>query len=190
MIHRNSILPLRALILCVSMAAIYSMTSICNCVGQEPKAELIMQLKDGEEPQPAEFSELEWLVGRWIGTGLGGDCEEVFLPAWNDSMIGTFRYARDGRLIFSEYFSLVKSQNGGLVLRLKHFHPDFTGWEEKSDFVEFPLIKLDGQTAYFGGITYRRVDDALTVWVAIKDRDGKVREERFEFRQVKSDGPK
>ena len=68
-------------------------------------------------------------------------------------MVGTFRMVKDGKLVFSEFFTLSK-QAGKIAIRLKHFGGEFKGWEEKDKFVEFPLIKVEGKTAWFGGLTY------------------------------------
>ncbi len=142
-----------------------------------------LQLDDNAKPATAKLEDFQWLVGRWVGTGLGGDCEETFSPIWNRTMVGTFRYAQDGQLVFSEYFSLVE-EDGGMVLKLRHFNPNFTGWEEKDKCVNFPLIKVENQTAHFGGLTYQRIDDdTLKVWVAMRNsNDNTMSETAFEFK--------
>lgn len=154
-------------------------------MAQSPHTQHTLKMDVGTTPLAADLAELNWLVGRWVGKGLGGECEEVFLPAWNDSMTGAFRYARDGKLVFSEFFTFAK-QDGGVVLKLKHFNPDFTGWEEKDHCVEFPLIKLEKNAAYFGGLTYQLTDDGvLNVWVAMRNQTTQtVNDAHFEFRRA------
>ncbi len=151
---------------------------------QTRQTEHTLGLDDGRTPLPAKLSELDWLVGRWVGTGLGGECEEVFLPPRNDLMTGAFRYARNGPLVFSEFFSFVQTE-GGVVLKLRHLHPDFTGWEDKDHSVTFPLVKLEKHAAYFGGLTYQLTDDGmLNVWVAMRNRNTQeIGEVPFEFRR-------
>lgn len=129
-----------------------------------------------------ELTKLDWLVGRWVGTGLGGECEEVFFPPWNDSMTGSFRFASEGKVVFSEFFSLVRTETG-MVLRLKHFHPDMKSWEEKDETTDFELIRVDEDAVWFDGLTYKLVDDnQLNVWVAMKNSaTGELSEASFVF---------
>ena len=35
------------------------------------------------------------------------------------------------------------------MLKVKHFNPDFSAWEERAEFVPFPLVKLEKNVAYF-----------------------------------------
>lgn len=59
----------------------------------------------------------------------------------------------------------------------KDSNADFSGWEEKSEFVSFPLVKLTANAVYFDGLTYRRDGpDRIKVYVAIEN-DGVVQEE-------------
>jgi uncharacterized protein YndB with AHSA1/START domain len=154
---------------------------------QSKFTEHTLKLDEGSSPAPAELRDFQWLVGRWVGEGLGGECEEVFLPAWNGTMVGTFRYAKEGKLVFSEYFSFTQS-DGGVVLKLKHFNPDLVGWEEKDGMVNFPLIRVENNAVYFGGLTYQLNDDGvLNVWVAMKNRSGDIGEAEFTFRSAPLD---
>lgn len=152
-------------------------------IAQSKYTEHTLQLDAGARPTSAKLEDLQWLVGRWVGTGLGGDCEETFMPIWKQTMVGTFRYVQDDRLVFSEFFSMVE-ENGGLVLKLRHFNPDFSSWEEKDKSTNFPLIKIENQTAYFGGLTYQRIDrETLKVWVAMRNSaDNSLSEVAFELK--------
>ena len=57
----------------------------------------------GSERPAARASELDWLAGQWRGVGLGGQCEESWLPAVGGVLIGTFRLADDGKPVFYEF---------------------------------------------------------------------------------------
>ncbi|MFN7290952.1 MAG: DUF6265 family protein [Pirellula sp.] len=124
---------------------------LCSGVyAQSKKTEHTLGIDNPTSEKPStsrhiDLSELDWLVGRWVGTGLGGECEEVFLPQWNGSMTGAFRFASEGKVVFSEFFSLIQ-QEDGTVLRLKHFHPDMKSWGEKDETTDFELIRFDKQT--------------------------------------------
>lgn len=163
----------------------------CTCIAtsvleaQTAFTEHTLRLDDGAKPATAEIEKFKFLVGRWVGTGLGGECEEVFLPVWNNTMTGSFRFSQDGKLVFSEYFSF-HTDDQGTALRLKHFHPDLVGWEDKDGMVKFPLIKVEENAAYFAGLTYKLVSrDELHVWVAMRNQpDGPAHDEAFVFKRV------
>jgi hypothetical protein len=72
-------------------------------------------------------------------------------------------------------------------MKLKHFHADLRGWEERDDSRRFPLVaKRDGRM-YFDGMTFERVGmDRVKIYLAIENRkDGTVREEIFEYSRAK-----
>jgi hypothetical protein len=137
----------------------------------EQKPTDVRALADGAASPIASIVSLSWLEGRWLGEGLGGKSEEVIAPALGGQMMGMFRQSSgEGELQFYEFYAFAEHE-GSLVLRLKHFNPDLTGWEEKDDRVLFPLVAIEGDAAYFDGITYRRTgDDTMTVAVNIGDR--------------------
>ena len=72
---------------------------------------------------------------------------------------------------------LLTVDDGTLSLKVKHFSADFTAWEEKTDFVEFRLVKIDDDALHFSGISfYRRGDDAMDAYIVMRNADG-IREE-------------
>jgi hypothetical protein len=70
-------------------------------------------------------------------------------------------------------------------MKLKHFNPDLTGWEDKETFITFRLLKVGLNEVYFGGLTFRRSVDRLQIFLAIRDKEGKVREEEFRMERVR-----
>ncbi|WP_113925323.1 DUF6265 family protein [Cognataquiflexum aquatile] len=138
-----------------------------------------------DKEQPAEkgsIQDLDWMAGYWTGSGLGGDCEELWLPAKDNGMVGTFRFMMNGSLIFSEYMNMVE-EDGKLSLKIKHFNRDLTPWEEKEDWTIFKFIKSEGQTAYFSGITFHRTGDELMIRLAMTN-EGKKSIEEFRFKRT------
>jgi len=126
---------------------------------------------------------MAWLAGRWTGEGLGGVSEEIWSPPAGGAMIGVYRLLKEGKPLFYELLLLVE-ENGSLNLKLKHFNPDLTGWEEKGDFVDFPLVALEGSAAHFDGLTFeRQPDGALHIYLLLRGKDGMVREELFRMRR-------
>lgn len=146
-------------------------------------AQDVLKLEEGMEPGIGKLSDLSWMTGYWKGTGLGGDCDELWLPAVDNSMQGIFRFSKEGILNFSEYMLIVE-ENNSLTIKLKHFSRTLEPWEEKDKWVSFRLVKIEGQTAYFSGLTYRRENDVLTVSLRMKKNEETWTEE---FRFVKSE---
>ena len=152
---------------------------------QSQKTTNTLNLDKKENMPKATVADFAWLAGHWSGDGLGGRCEELWAPPVGDSMIGMFRFLKDGKTQFIELFSLVL-EGDSLVLTLKHFNADMTGWEEKDEVVRFPLVKLTANEASFDGLTYRKKDDGtLESFVVMKGKDGSLSELAFKFKRVK-----
>ncbi|MGM0944301.1 MAG: DUF6265 family protein [Bacteroidota bacterium] len=149
-----------------------SMALICQ--GQEVKTASEHQI-----PGKGKISELQWLVGYWTGTGLGGECEEVWMPAVDGQMIGTFRFWKEGKLIFSEFMHLIQEEES-ITLKLKHFNPDLSGWEEKEEWTTFSLIELGEEKAWFEGLTMERKGEKLLISVELGEK-GVSRIEKFSY---------
>jgi hypothetical protein len=151
---------------------------LCACLGLVARA--------SAQDAKATLSDFTWLVGHWSGPGLGGTSEEMWTTPADGSMPGMFRLVRDGKVVFYELLTLTE-RNGGVVLRLKHFNADLTGWEEKAQVLEFPLIKITPTEAHFTSMVFRHADpDAFTVTLRMRDKQtGTVREELFTYARVR-----
>ncbi len=139
----------------------------------------VRQLEENEPPGKGTVTELNWLAGYWTGTGLGGDCEEVWLPAKDGQMIGTFRFWNEGKLVFSEFMNLVQ-EGESFSMKLKHFNPDLSSWEEKEKWTTFRLVETGENTVWFHGLTLQRTGDELTIHLALTQK-GERRIEEFRF---------
>lgn len=142
-----------------------------------------LRLEEGQASPPAKIADFAWLAGYWQGEGLGGQCEEVWGKPNLDRMHGFFSLAQGGKPVFSEAMMLVEHQ-GSVELRLKHFRPDFVGWEQKDKFVTFELVKVAPGEAHFSGLAFRRDGDSLAIHLRLKQDDGTVKEEAFTFRRT------
>lgn len=69
----------------------------------------------------------------------GGSGDEIYSPPSGGSIIGLFRYVKDGKLNLTEILQY-EIENGIIVLRLKHFEPGLKGREEKNDSIEFRQV--------------------------------------------------
>ena len=80
----------------------------------------------------ATLADLAFIAGQWRGEMQGGITEENWSLAAGDSMMGVFRFVKNGKAVFYEML-LIEATPNGPVLRLKHFHPGLRGWEEKDE---------------------------------------------------------
>ncbi len=113
----------------------------------------------GFESPPATLDQMDWLVGQWMGDGIqGAPAMESWLPPTGGTMVGTFvQETTEGEIMFTEHLYLMQ-EDGSLVLRLKHFNADLTGWEEKDDMLTFRLVAIEPCAAYFNALTLRCAD--------------------------------
>ncbi|PIW56233.1 MAG: hypothetical protein COW16_01780 [Sphingomonadales bacterium CG12_big_fil_rev_8_21_14_0_65_65_10] len=141
---------------------------------------------DDHSPPPATLAQVDWLVGQWAGEGIGGaDAMESWLPPVGGTMVGTFVQAQgDGTIMFTEHLYLME-EAGTLVLRLKHFHADLTGWEEKDGMLTFRLVAMEPCAAYFHALTLRcDGENGLLAAVRMKSEGDEVRELVFRFERA------
>ncbi|WP_244881989.1 DUF6265 family protein [Pelagerythrobacter marensis] len=134
-------------------------------------------------PPPASIGEVAWLAGDWTGSGIdGAPAAEMWLPPSGDTMVGLFVQENSaGGLMFTEHMYIAE-ENGSLVVKLKHFDPDLTGWEEKDDMVRFRLVSIEPCAVYFSALTYRcDGENGLVVAVRMKGADKDVNELVFRF---------
>jgi hypothetical protein len=150
---------------------------------QEKLTERTFRLKPGASSPPATLADMAWLAGHWAGEALGGQSEEIWSEPGAGAMMGMYRLIRDGKPVFYELLTIVE-QNGSLMLRLKHFNPDLTGWEEKQTTVDFPLVAKNDGAVHFDGMSFHpKGNDALVVYLAIRQKDGSLREATFSYKR-------
>ena len=100
-------------------------------------------------------------------------------------MMGMFRLVKRDEagkdaVTFYEFLTFVE-QDGSILLKLKHFNADLSGWEEKDRFVTFRLVRVAPDAVYFDGLTFRRdAPDRLSIFLALRDsKTGTVSETAF-----------
>lgn len=139
----------------------------------------------GDAPSQVSIATMSWLAGSWEGSGLGAENEEVWSAPRQGVMMGAYRHMKDGRPVLYELLTLSESK-GSLELRLRHFDAALRGWEAQNDSLAFPFITERDGRIHFEGLTFEPRGDALTVYLAIQDKQtGATREEVFRYRRVK-----
>jgi hypothetical protein len=141
-------------------------------------------------PSKVALADLSFIVGSWGADWSGGFGEEHWSTASGDSMVGTFRFVKEGKARFYEMM-LIEQTPEGPVLRLKHFNPGLIGWEEKAQVYSYPLIEHRQGLAVFERpdkqtrMTFRRTsNDSLSVLLE-QTKDGKQTSEEFKFKLLK-----
>ncbi len=162
-----------------------AMSGLESLNAQGRHTEHTIKLDSGMTSPPATLADVAWLEGHWRGPGLGGISEEFWMEPSGGAMPGVFRTVADGEVIFYEMFALTEHE-GSLVLRLKHFNPDMTGWEDKEEMVTFRLAHVEPGLIQFNSLTYRlETDDSMRIHVAIRRGDGRLEELEFALSRVR-----
>jgi hypothetical protein len=138
---------------------------------------------------PAALSDFSWLTGRWIDDSGGNLSEEAWSAPAGDGMQGMWRYVAGGKTRIYELLTIA-SEDGGVVMRLRHFDSKLVGWEDKATPFVLKLVSFNQGQAVFEGpeiagsglvrLTYAMPsDDSLTVTL---EKQGK--KEGFSFRRA------
>lgn len=135
------------------------------------------------DPANAPLADAAWLAGRWVGEGLGGECEETWAPAAGGQMVGHFRLVTAGKPVFYEIMLLDRVE-AGLRLRVKHFHANFHGWEEKDGWHSFEPGVVDGDALRFPGLVLRKFGEDRAEFVVTIENGGKANDEVLQLRRA------
>lgn len=135
-------------------------------------------------PPKATLADAAWLSGRWTGEGMGGTFQQGMSDPAGGRIVGYFTLIRGDKVVFHQLI-LLAEQDGSLRLKVKHFSPDFVGWEEKETFLDFPLVSASADTLAFSAMTFRRLGpDEMTLTIRMTGRDGAGRDEVLRYRRI------
>ncbi len=168
---------MRKLILLLSLltltTATYSQTQFTNT----------LTYSDSLGSSKADLNSIRWVEGHWKGEAFGGITEEVWTPPLGGSMMCAFKLVVDGKVKFYELVTISEESNT-LVLRLKHFHSNLKGWEDKDKTVDFRLVKVTDDKIYFDEFTFERVGKRkMNIYVVIESK-GKREEVKFAYTKM------
>lgn len=131
----------------------------------------------------ANLTVISWLAGHWRGEAFGGITEEVWTPPLGGSMMCAFKLVSKNMISFYE-LETISEENNTLILKLKHFHANLKGWEQKDETVDFRLVKVTENKVYFDGFTIERISETeINEYVVIED-GGEQSEVKFNYRKV------
>ena len=144
-------------------------------------AQNTISFEEGAISPKADLSQVAWIEGHWKGEAFGGITEEIWSPPLGGSMMFSFKLVSDGKVQFYE-LGHIQQIGETLILQLKHFHGDLKGWEEKDDTVDFKLVKIDGDRAYFDDFTLEKIsENEINVYVVIEHENGESEEVKFNY---------
>lgn len=96
------------------------------------------------------LDDFAWLAGRWVDDSGGNLSEEIWNAPSGDAMQGMWRYVVDGKARIYEILT-ISNEDGGLVMRVRHFDPKLVAREEKAAPVVLKLVSSADRTAAFEG---------------------------------------
>ncbi|MCB1023722.1 MAG: hypothetical protein KDB79_05000 [Acidobacteria bacterium] len=161
----------------LTIAAILLLSGIAE--GQTKLTGNTFRIDKNEIGESSTVSAMEWMEGNWTGNALGGSVREVWTKTDGGVMMGMFLLVQDKKPVFYEFLTFT-IEDGGLILKLKHFDPKLIGWEEKGKTVDFRFIKRVGNRFYFHGLTFENVDkNSLNIYLALRNKEQIYHEEVF-----------
>ncbi|MBT8259610.1 MAG: hypothetical protein KJO49_14110 [Bacteroidia bacterium] len=141
---------------------------ISSCLAQEDKK---------LEPK---LENISWIAGNWTGKAFGGIVEENWSEPMGDSMMASFRVIKDGKVMFYE-IEIIRQLENTLILQLKHFNNDLTGWETKNETIDWPLIAVYKNKVEFEGMTFINVNENRMDVLVDLENDGQVSTLKIEY---------
>ncbi len=172
-------------------AAVAAFLSGSASFAQSALTEHTYRLDNAERRPAATLDDVAWLVGAWRGEvvddafsrAFGDTFEEVWNPPSAGTMVGMFKLLRDGEIAFYELMILVE-EAGSLSLKVRHFSPDFSAWEDKDDYADFPFVMADEHALHLSGFSFYRIDDdTVHAYLAMR-RGDEVHEEKLIYRRI------
>ena len=155
----------------ILLAAMVSLLTAQLAWAVEPSTEHTFKLSEGEAAPAATLSDAAWLSGDWNGTAFGSQFEETWSVPSVDSMVGYFKLFSEEGVSFYELMLLTVDE-GTLSLKVRHFNADFTAWEDKTEFVNFRLVKLEEDALHFAGLSfYRRDENHIDAYIVMRNGD-------------------
>jgi hypothetical protein len=169
----------------VAMVTILGLAQGASTHAQVAQTEHTLKLEEKAARPKATLADVKLLEGHWKGDFLGAKAEELWLPPAGGAMAGVFRLYEGDKAMFYE-FMLLLEEEGSVSMKLKHFHGDLKGWEEKDEMQTFRFVKSTLEGVWFEGLTFlKQADGSLKGYIALKGKDGKAHEESFVYRQAK-----
>lgn len=137
-------------------------------------------------------TDLAWMAGRWRAEVWGGVGEEIWVKNSDNSLMGMFSFAKDGKPAFYEFLTL-EPREQGLTLHLRHFHAKLIAWEDKDTPLLFTISKATANEVIFERVDSAGARTKISYKLEAPDRltstlervkDGKSSVDTFNFRRI------
>lgn len=131
-------------------------------------------LAEDDTPPSAKLTDMNWFVGLWEGEVFGGTVEHRVMTAHKGHMPGLVRVrtAETDDVSMYELSSFIQTGET-ITYRNRHFGADLIAYQEPYDYVDRPLIAIEGDTAYFDGITFASTgENSAVVAFVLTDEAG------------------
>jgi hypothetical protein len=151
-------------------------------MAQSPRTEHTYRLDQPENAPAATLKDVAWMAGSWEGEAFGDKFEEVWNPPSSGTMVGMWKLLDGDGVKFYELMLIVEEENS-LSLKVKHFSADFTAWEEKPDYVNFRLVKLESDAVHFSGLSFYRINENEMHAYLVMRQGEEIHEEQLIFRR-------
>ena len=167
----------------IAITLILAAAGVSGSWAQSTRTEHTLKLDDPMNRPKATIEDVAWLAGSWTGEVFGSRFEEVWSQPSAGTMMGMYKVLGEDGVSFYELEMIVEVE-GSLEMRVKHFSADFTAWEEKAEYLSFPLVKVDEDQIFFQGLTFERLDrNRATAYLVVSSGDS-VREEVIDYRRT------
>jgi hypothetical protein len=119
-------------------------------------------------PLLVKVDSLAWLAGHWIGKVSDDDVEEIWTQPSNGSLLGMFRWFRDGEIRVIEIITIANF-DGATCMKFKHLDDRLSSWEAQDETTYFALVECRQDFAAFleagkeQWLIYERSGDKLKV---------------------------
>ena len=141
-----------------------------------------LKYNETEGSPKATLKDVAWIAGHWRGEAFGGITEEIWSPPLGNSMMFSFKLVNNNKVVFYELGAITET-NETLLLQLKHFGPDFKGWEEKEESEIFKLVKIEKNRVFFNEFTFEKIsDNEINLYVVISE-EGETEEVKFNYKK-------
>lgn len=151
---------------------------------KQAKTEHTYGLADGAPRPSATIEQVAWLAGSWQGEAFGQQFEEVWNPPSAGTMVGMFKLFDSERGVNFYEIMLITPQENSLSLLVKHFSAEFVSWEDPADHVNFKLVAIEDHAIHFSGLSFYRINDhEMHAYLAMRQKDGHVKEEKLTFKR-------
>lgn len=113
----------------------------------------------------AQFADLNWLVGLWRAQNGKDAVEEMYLPAKNNEILGTFTAVTDGKVSRYELRSL-REQDGQIIFQELAYGPELKADRPVATRV---VTSTDAMHINFDGLSIVRTgENSMTVTISLQ----------------------